>query len=63
MNFPFRRKSNISPVFDTSKVYCVCVLDVYDFFHKSGAFFTSIRQIKKPVLGRYAIAISSKLTS
>ena len=40
-NFSFKRKSKISLVFATSKVYYTCVLEVCDFFHMLGAFFTS----------------------
>ena len=53
----FRSKS-ISSIFATSKVYCACVLEVCDFFHKSGAFFTSRGKMKEHVLRRYAIVIS-----
>ena len=49
MNFSFRRKS---------KVYYACVLEVCDFFHKLGVFFTSRGQMKEPVLGRFATTIS-----
>ena len=57
MNFSFIRKSKISLV--TSKVYCACVLEVYDYFHKLGSFFTSRGQMKEPVLERSANVISS----
>ena len=63
MNFSFRRKSKISSVFVTSKAYYTCVLEVYDFFHNSGAFFTGGGQMKEPALRRSATVISTKLTS
>ena len=63
MNFFFKRKSKISLVFAISKVYCTCVLEVCDFFHKSSAFFANRGQMEGPVLGRSAIAISSELIS
>ena len=53
----------ISSIFSTSKLYRACVLEVYDFFHKSGAFFTNRGQMKEPVLGRSATTISLELTS
>ena len=64
MNFSFRRKSKISSIFTTSKVYCACALKVYDFFNRSGSFFTSRRHMKESVLGRFVTAlISLELTS
>ena len=63
MNFSFRRKSKISSVFAASKVYCNCVLEVCDFFHKLGAFFTSRGQINELVLRRSTTTVSSELTS
>ena len=63
MNFSFIKKSYISSVFSTSKVYCTYVLEVRDFFHKLGAFFTNRGQMNEPVLRRSATAISLELTS
>ena len=63
MNFSFRKKLKISRVFATSKAYCACVLEVCDFFHKSGTFFTNRGQMNEPVLRRSATLISSELTS
>ena len=59
MNLSSRRKSKISSVFATSKVYCSYVLEVCDFFHKSDAFFTSRGQMNEPILRRSTPVISS----
>ena len=59
MDFSFKRKSKISLVFPASKLYCTCVLDFCDFFHKSSVFFISRGQMNEHVLRRSAIAISS----
>ena len=63
INFSFERKSNISLVFSTSKVYYACVLEFCDFFHESNAFFTCTGQMKELVLRISATAISSELIS
>ena len=59
MNFSFRRKSKISSVFATSKVYCTYVLEVCDFFHESCVFFINRGQVNEPILRRYATTIYS----
>ena len=46
-------------MFATSKVYGTCVLEVCDFFHKSGVFFTNRGQMNELVLKRSATTISS----
>ena len=61
--FILHKEIKISSVFSTLKVYCACVLEVYDFFHKLGAFFTSREQMKEPVLGRSSTTIFLELTS
>ena len=58
MNFSFKRKSKISSIFATSKVFCACILEVCEFFYKLGAFFNSRGYMKEPVLGRFANPIS-----
>ena len=63
MYFSFIRISKVSLVFATSNVYWTCVLEVCDFFHKSGAFYTSRGQVNEPVLRRSTTDISSKFTS
>ena len=63
MNFSFRRKLNIFSFFAPSQVYCACVMEVCDFFHKSGAFFTNRGQMQELELGRLATVISSDLPS
>ena len=57
--FLIQKEIKISLAFATSKVYCACALEVYDFFHRLGAFFTSRGQMKELVLRRSAIAIYS----
>ena len=63
MNFSFIRKSKISSVFATSNVYYTCVLEVCEFFHNLGVFFTNIWHMNERVLKRFATIISSKFTS
>ena len=58
MNFSFTRKSNISSIFATSNVYWTCVVEAYDFFHKSCVFFTSKGQVNDPIFGRSVTATS-----
>ena len=58
MNLSFKRKSKISSIFATSKVYSAYVLEVCEFFYKFGAFFTSRGYMKEHVLRRFATTIS-----
>ena len=53
MNFSFQRKSKISSIFATSKVFCACILEVFEFFYKLGAFFTSRGYMKNLYLGDF----------
>ena len=50
MNFSFTKKSNVSSIFATSKVYRTGVPTICVFFHKSGAFSTKRGQVNIPIL-------------